>query len=136
MSQILDYEWTKETASNLKAAWNGGADAHMQRRVIQHLVEVICGVNQIALVPGNPDMTAFNSGRAWVARQIQNAITIPLDKLVKEEVHEPRSIERAVTATERAAAVAVGQHAAISTGPKRNAARGRQRATGGSYTGP
>ncbi len=108
MSEIQDYSWPKAEAELVKALWNGGADPHTQRRVVQHLVEILCGVNQVGLVPGSPDMTAFNAGRRWVARQIQNAITIPIDKLV-EEPHEPRSI-KPVTATERAARSVAGAH--------------------------
>jgi hypothetical protein len=82
---IPDYDWPKEEAVALKAVWDGGADPALQRRVISHLVELICGINRIPLAPGEPDITAFNCGRAWVARQLQLAITMPLDRLVKQE---------------------------------------------------
>ena len=82
---IPDYDWPKDEAMALKAVWDGGADPALQRRVITHLVELICGINRIPLAPGEPDITAFNCGRAWVARQLQLAITTPLDKLVKQE---------------------------------------------------
>lgn len=104
---VPDYEWSKEDASRIKAVWNGGGDAHMQRAAVQHLVEIICGINQIGFDPNNSHISAFNAGRRWVARQLQNAITIPLDKLVKEEPHEPRS-NGVITATERAIRAASG----------------------------
>lgn len=107
MSEILDYDWKKEDANRVKAVWDGSGDAHMQRMMIKHLIEIVCGINRICLVPGNPDMTAFNSGRAWVARQLQNAITIPIDILVKEDTHEPRT-NGITTATERAERAAAG----------------------------
>lgn len=85
---IPDYDWPKEEAIALKSVWDGKADPALQRRVITHLVEMICGINRIPLAPGEPDVTAFNCGRAWVARQLQLAITMPLDRLVsKEEPH-------------------------------------------------
>lgn len=107
MSDVPDYQWSKEDAGRIKSVWNGAGDAYMQRAAIQHLVEVICGINRVPLSPGNPDMTAFNCGRAWVARQLQNAITLPIDKLVKEESNEPRT-NGVVTATERANRAAAG----------------------------
>lgn len=101
MSEITDYDWSKEDAMRLKAVWDGSGDAHTQRAMIKHLVEIICGVNQIGFDPTNTHMSAFNAGRRWVARQLQNGIVIPLDKLVKEDLHEPRT-NGVVTATERA----------------------------------
>ena len=108
MTEILDYAWSKAEAETVRAVFNGGADAHMQRRAIVHIVEMLCGTNRISLSPGSPDLTAFNEGRRWVARQIQNALTLPLDKLVKEEKNEPRP-NRLPTATERADSVAAGK---------------------------
>lgn len=107
MSEVPDYEWSKEDASRLKAVWNGSGDPHMQRAAVQHLVEIICGINRIGFDPTNTHMSAFNAGRRWVARQLQNAITLPLDKLVKEEPNEPRT-NGVVTATERANRAAAG----------------------------
>lgn len=105
---MKDYEWSKEQASRLKAVWDGKGDAYMQRDMIQHLVEIICGINQIGFDPENSNITAFNAGRRWVARQIQNAVTLPLDKLVKEEVHDTR-LSRLPTATELRASADAGQ---------------------------
>jgi hypothetical protein len=98
---IPDYSWPKEEAIVLKALWEGGADAAMQQRVIKHIIEMLGGINQVGLAPGQPDITAFNAGRQWVARQLQNAITIPLDKLAREEPDESRPTG-IITNTERA----------------------------------
>ena len=104
MSAVPDYEWTKEDAALLKALFAGGADAAAQRRVIVHLVEILCGQNQIGFDPDNAQITAFNAGRRWVARQLQNAITIPLDRLIKDTTDESDgSSGRVVSATERRA---------------------------------
>ena len=97
---VPDYAWSKADLDLFTAVWNGQADAHAQRRVITHIVEMLCGTNRISFVAGSPDMTAFNEGRRWVARQLQNAITLPVDRLVKEEPDERRI--RPATATERA----------------------------------
>ena len=100
MSEIPDYKWTREEAAFIKAMWDGKADAHMQRAVIKHLVEMLGGINALGFDPENSQLTAFAAGRRWVAKQLQNAITQPLPK---EVVHEPDG--RVVpTATERAAA--------------------------------
>lgn len=101
MTTVADYEWTKEDAAILKAVFDGGGDAAMQRRVIVHIVEMLCGVNQVGFDPDNMNVTAFHAGRKWVARQIQNAITIPHNKLIKEPTNEPD--RRVLTATERLA---------------------------------
>ena len=111
---IPDFNWKPEDVQRLKAMWDGQADAPTQRATIKHLIEMICGINQIELVPGNPDMTAFNSGRKWVARQLQNAITLPISNFKKDD-NEPRS-SSLPTATERAARVAVAGGSSTSTG--------------------
>lgn len=131
MGVVPDYEWTKDAAINVKAVWDGAGDPQLQRRMLVHLVEVLCGVNQIGFDPDNPNVTAFNAGRKWVARQIQNAITLPMSTLVKEEPNEPRP-NRIPTATERAAAAAGGQPAAAK---RARSGSGGKRPTGGSYTG-
>jgi len=91
LSEIPDYDWPKEEAAILKAVWDGGGDKLVQRRALVHLVEILCGVNQVGFDPTNPNMTAFNAGRKWVARQIQNAITLPLDRLVKDKPNDRSS---------------------------------------------
>lgn len=101
MSEITDYDWPKEEAIKLKAVFNGSGDAHMQRMAIQHIVEILGGVNKVGFDPDNMQMTAFHAGRKWVARQLQNAITLPLDRLVKEEPNEPRT-NGVISTTERA----------------------------------
>ena len=110
MMEIPDYDWRKDEAIRLKAVFDGSADPAMQRQAILHAVEVLGGINKIGLDPTNTHMTAFNAGRRWVARQIQIAITTPLDKLVKEEPHDHRT--RVATATERANSAAAGRSAA------------------------
>lgn len=105
MSEITDYAWPKHEAARLKAVFNGTGDAHTQRMVVQHIVEILCSVNKVGFDPDNDRMTAFHAGRKWVARQLQNAITLSLDKLVKEEPDEPRA-NRAVSTTERANRIA------------------------------
>lgn len=107
---IPDYAWPKEEAAALKAVWEGQADQFTQRRVIKHLVEMICGINQIPLVAGQPDLTAFNCGRAWVARQLQVAITTPIDQLVKTEEPHARHYEP-ISTTERANRAAASRNA-------------------------
>lgn len=101
MAEITDYAWSKDEAAILKAVFNGGGDAAMQRRALVHIVEMLCSVNQTGFDPENMHLTAFHAGRKWVARQIQNAITIPIEQLVKETVNEPRS-NGVITATQRA----------------------------------
>ncbi len=90
MPVVSDHEWPREEADILKSVFAGKADAAMQRRAISYLVEVVCGINQVGFDPDNVNMTIHLTGRKWVARQIQNAITIPLDRLTGES-HERRS---------------------------------------------
>lgn len=104
---LPDYRWSKEEAVRFKALWDGSADQHTQRMAVRHLVEIVCGINRIPFDPDNTHMTAFNSGRQWVGRQIQNAVTIPLDKLVKEEPNEPHADRAVPTASDRVAARAI-----------------------------
>lgn len=100
MSQIPDYKWTREEAAFVKVMWGGKADPAMQKAVLKHVVEMLGGINALGFDPENSQLTAFNAGRRWVARQLQNAI---VDPLPKEATHE--SDGRVVpTATERAAA--------------------------------
>ncbi len=108
MTAIPDYEWTREEAAFVKAMWDGKADPAMQRAVLKHTVEMLGGVHSIGFDPNNPQVTAFHAGRRWVARQIQNAITLPLPK---EPKNEPT--RRGVpSTTERAAIVAAKRGAA------------------------
>lgn len=88
MSTLPDYDWPKEEAQILKAVWDGAGDKAVQRRALVHLVEILCGVNQVGFDPDNTHMTAFNAGRKWVARQLQNAITLPIDQLVKDKSND------------------------------------------------
>ena len=98
-----DHKWTDEEALHaVRALWNGECDAATQRVAIKYVLEVLGGINSIPLVPGSPDVTAFNCGRAWVARQIQLAITLPLKEL-REQADEPRDTRTIPTATERSA---------------------------------
>ena len=109
LSTIPDYDWTREEAAFVKAMWDGQADAHMQRAVLKHLVEMLGGVNSLGFDPDNSNVTAFHAGRRWVARQIQTAITQPLPK---EPTNEPTR-RRVITATERAALAAAKRAAPV-----------------------
>lgn len=88
MTDLPDYLWPKQEYNDLRAVWGGTADPGTQRRAIMHLVEVLGRVNGSSLVPGQPDMTAFQEGRRWVARQIQNALTLPAERVcIKEDTN-------------------------------------------------
>ena len=100
MSQIPDYKWTREEAAFIKVMWDGKADPAMQKAVLKHVVEMLGGVNSIGFDSENTHLTAFNAGRRWVARQLQNAIVDPLPKEAPPEPAGPAP----PTATERAAA--------------------------------
>lgn len=102
MAELPDYKWPKEEAAILKAMWDGKADAHMQRRVITHIVEILCAINRVGFDPDNTHLSAVNAGRKWVGRQIQNAVTIPLDRLCEDDNGSPGERRGGIrTATER-----------------------------------
>ena len=109
---IEDHKWPKEEAALMKALWQGTSDAHAQQRALKYIVEMLGGINQVPLEPGNPDITAFNSGRMWVARQLQIAISTPIDQLVTNEDKNERTQRGTRTATERAASKSAARRSA------------------------
>jgi hypothetical protein len=109
---IQDFSWKKADIHDLVAVWNGSGDAATQRRVIKHMVEMLCRINTVPLVPGNPDLTAFNAGRMWVGRQLQNGLTLPVDRLITEAPNDDTRSSSTSTATDRVDTVAsVGRSA-------------------------
>lgn len=82
---MQDILWPKREFLALHAAWNGTGDKDQYRMAIKYLVEVLGMVNGQAIVFGAPDQSAFNEGRRWFARQIQNALTLPMERIVIEE---------------------------------------------------
>ena len=90
MAVPSDYAWPKAEAEILKSEWNRDAQS---RRNLQHLVEKLCAVDDIGFDSESAEITAFNAGRRWVARQIQRAVLMPLDQLAPQEtpINEPRN---------------------------------------------
>ena len=88
------YEFTKEQVQIIKDC----AVTDVGRRALSMIVQELCGITSSSFSTDHAQM-AFQEGRRWVAIQINAAVTMPTDKLVKEP-HEPRS-NRPVTATER-----------------------------------
>ena len=95
MSEPADYTWPKADAQILKAEWSRDAQS---RRCLQHIVEMLGGIDAVGFDPDNSNVTAFNAGRRWVARQIQRAVIMPLDQIAPEHiVDEPRtSVQRRI----------------------------------------
>jgi hypothetical protein len=81
MSVIPDHPWTREGAQKVKLLIIGGGDEHSRILAFKYLTEVICACDQIGFDPENAQLTAFNAGRKWVARQLQIAAMLPVDKL-------------------------------------------------------
>lgn len=96
MTQPL-YEWTKDEAQIIKAAW---ASDH-GKMALTLIVERLAGIHAGSF-SSDALLMAFNEGRRFVGRELMTAINRPIDKLVKAP-DEPRS-NRPLTATERAAA--------------------------------
>lgn len=90
MTDKTDYLWPKDEWLALSLVFKGQADPAAQQRAIRHIVEILGMVNGQSFIQGEPDTSAFNEGRRWVARQIQNALTLPMDQIVKEKVNEHR----------------------------------------------
>lgn len=123
---IEDYRWPREELMALKAVWDGKADPHMQRRVIAHLVEVLCRYDGDTFMPGNPDLSAWLAGRRWIGRQIKDALTLPIESVVKEEPDgSTERTSRPITATERAARAAAEQQSTALAGAVRRTAKRR-----------
>lgn len=100
----LVYDWTKEDAQTIKTC----AATDEGRRALSLIVQQLCGLTADSF-SRDPAEMAFIAGRRWVAIQINNAVSLPIDKLIKEP-DEPRS-NRPISATERAARVARGEPA-------------------------
>jgi len=91
LTDVPDYMWPKDEWTALNMVFRGNADEAMQQRAIRHIVEILGRVNGSSFVRGEPDTTAFNEGRRWVARQIQNALTLPREAITIEGAENVRS---------------------------------------------
>ena len=101
---IKDHAWSEEGAQFVKAFLAGSTDEHVRKRALDYLIYELGAIEYVPLVAGNADLTAFNCGRQWMARQLQVVRDTPLDKLpIKQEAKNERSTGRIPTATERAA---------------------------------
>ena len=97
------YAWTKEEAQIIKACWATDAGALALQLVVERLGRLHGGT-----LSSDALQMAHSEGRRSLAIDLMDAINTPLDRLVKEEPlehgHPP------ITATERAAQAAAGQH--------------------------
>lgn len=84
----MSHDWTKEEAQIIKACWA----TEPGRLALNLIVERLCGLM-------GPADTDIEEGRRRVGIDLMRAINQPIDKLVKDNTHEPT---RVVTATERA----------------------------------
>jgi len=100
----MQFEWTKSDVEIVKAAWA----TDQGQRLIKLLVERLADVEGASFSLSHSDM-AFNEGRRFVGRELARAVKKSINSLVKEP-DEPRD-SRPITATERAARVASGEHA-------------------------
>ena len=82
------HEWTKDEAQIIKACWASDAG----KEALSLVVERLCNLM-------GPADNAIEEGRRRVGIDLMRAVNLPLDKLIKEDTHEPA---RVVTATERA----------------------------------
>lgn len=88
------YEWNKDEAQIIKAAWS--SDHGKQALLL--IVERLCGIHTDPFHP-DPYIHARGAGRRTVGIDLMTAINTPLEKLVKAP-DEHRS-NRPITATER-----------------------------------
>jgi hypothetical protein len=101
---IKDHEWTKEGAQLIQSLLGGSTDEYTRARAVDYIVNELGALSYTPLVPGSPDVTAFNIGRQWMARQLQIVQNTPANQLpIKKEAQNERRISRVSTATERAA---------------------------------
>lgn len=103
-----DIIWPKAEYAAIQALWRGSGDAGTNQRALRFIVEVLGKVNGQAFVAGAPDQTAFNEGRRWVARQVQNALTLPEKSIVEQEIVDDGSSRGSGTSGD-------GQRAAVRT---------------------
>jgi hypothetical protein len=96
------FEWSKDEVQAIKTC----VSTDEGRRALGFIVQRLCGITTSSFSTDASHM-AFKEGVRWVGIQINDAIMIPTDKLVKEP-HEPRS-NRPVTFTERAERAAAGE---------------------------
>lgn len=90
------FEWSKEDVQIIKACAATDAGRHALALIVQRLAGITA-----SSFSTDPVVMAFNEGRRWVAIEINDAVSLPISKLVKEP-DEPRT-GRILTATERAA---------------------------------
>lgn len=90
------FEWSKEDVQIIKACAATDAGRHALALIVQRLA----GITSSSFA-SDPITMAFNEGRRWVAIELNSAVSLPINKLVKEP-DEPRT-GRILTATERAA---------------------------------
>lgn len=74
----------------VKAWHEGKADARQQNIVKNLIIEKLCQIYAQSFDPDNPRVTDFNEGKRWVANQLRDLITLPIDRLVKKEGENDR----------------------------------------------
>jgi len=71
----------------LKAAYSSIFKGDMGKIVMNDMKEW-CHINKTSLVPGQPDLTAFNEGKRFMFLRICSMAKIDLDKIIQEEASE------------------------------------------------
>ena len=82
-------EPTKAEVVALKAVAKGEADPGQQHAVLQLIVKKFAQAHDLTYIPGDPDGTAFLSGRAYVGKSILKYLNYPASKLDKQPDEEP-----------------------------------------------
>jgi hypothetical protein len=74
----------KKDPQVLKAAYQSIFKGDMGKIVMDDLKEWCC-VNKTSLVPGQPDVTAFNEGKRFIFTRICSMAKLNLDRILQRE---------------------------------------------------
>lgn len=69
----------------IRLVFAGEANAEQQRHAILVIMQKMGRLYDIQFRPGEPDVTAFMNGRAFVANRIMSVLQLPLENLLTEE---------------------------------------------------
>jgi hypothetical protein len=93
----MKYDWTKDEAQVIKAAWA----TEPGRAAINLIIHRLCGIGRLSM-DDSPVRTAFAEGRRFVAIELVNAVNVATEQLVKEPDDRSTTVD---TVTKRAADV-------------------------------
>ena len=84
----MPVKYRKADVSALQAMRRGEANADLQKRAMEFILNTVCDRNGMSFRPGGPEgarETDFAEGRRFVGNQIVKLTNIPLNKMKEEK---------------------------------------------------